>query len=295
MNAAPGEQQSGDELRRRRRVDLDRAAGHRTGAAHRERQRRRRRHRHRDARSASSSGAMGRARACSSPSNVTVVVPSAASGGTNRSTVPARPQSTRGAGHRGDRAADASARCVAVDGPDAEGLQRADHQVGVAAAQRAADRRTNPAGGQRGQQQCAVGQRLRARHGDRRMDRARASTGPARCSSLLASARAHGSTCLVAVCCHYGIYVWTIRGDHRSGAAGPEDRGDRREHIFDGERDVERPELQRGADHDHQQRGETAHRPDDESTRRVRPMRWGLIPPWVKTTEDGAPTTRARC
>ena len=35
----PGQQQTGDELRRRRRVDLDRPAGHRTGAAHRERQR----------------------------------------------------------------------------------------------------------------------------------------------------------------------------------------------------------------------------------------------------------------
>ena len=41
---------------------------------------------------------MGRARACSSPSNVTVSVPSAATGGTKRSTVPARPQSTRASG-----------------------------------------------------------------------------------------------------------------------------------------------------------------------------------------------------
>src|SRR5215212_8209971 len=29
--------------------------------------------------------------------------------------------------------------------------------------------------------------------------------------------------------------------------------------------------------------------PDDESTRRVRSMRWGLIPPWAKTAEDGGP------
>lgn len=27
--------------------------------------------------------------------------------------------------------------------------------------------------------------------------------------------------------------------------------------------------------------------PDDESTRRVRLMRWGLVPPWAKTAEDG--------
>ncbi|MGZ5365145.1 MAG: SOS response-associated peptidase [Mycobacterium sp.] len=32
--------------------------------------------------------------------------------------------------------------------------------------------------------------------------------------------------------------------------------------------------------------------PEDESTRRVRSMRWGLIPPWAKTTEDGGPDTK---
>jgi putative SOS response-associated peptidase YedK len=32
--------------------------------------------------------------------------------------------------------------------------------------------------------------------------------------------------------------------------------------------------------------------PDDESTRRVRLMRWGLIPPWAKSTEEGGPETK---
>jgi len=32
--------------------------------------------------------------------------------------------------------------------------------------------------------------------------------------------------------------------------------------------------------------------PDDESTRRVRLMRWGLVPPWTKTGEDGGPDTK---
>lgn len=32
--------------------------------------------------------------------------------------------------------------------------------------------------------------------------------------------------------------------------------------------------------------------PDDESTRRVRLMRWGLVPPWAKTTDDGGPDTK---
>jgi putative SOS response-associated peptidase YedK len=32
--------------------------------------------------------------------------------------------------------------------------------------------------------------------------------------------------------------------------------------------------------------------PDDEPTRRVRLMRWGLVPPWAKTGPDGAPDTK---
>jgi putative SOS response-associated peptidase YedK len=32
--------------------------------------------------------------------------------------------------------------------------------------------------------------------------------------------------------------------------------------------------------------------PDDQATRRVRLMRWGLIPPWVKAGPDGAPDTK---
>ncbi|MGV0791613.1 SOS response-associated peptidase [Mycolicibacterium sp. XJ1819] len=32
--------------------------------------------------------------------------------------------------------------------------------------------------------------------------------------------------------------------------------------------------------------------PEDRSTRRVRLMRWGLIPPWAKTAEDGGPDTK---
>jgi putative SOS response-associated peptidase YedK len=32
--------------------------------------------------------------------------------------------------------------------------------------------------------------------------------------------------------------------------------------------------------------------PDDESMRRIRSMRWGLIPPWAKTGADGGPDTK---
>lgn len=32
--------------------------------------------------------------------------------------------------------------------------------------------------------------------------------------------------------------------------------------------------------------------PEDESTRRVRLMRWGLVPPWAKTADGGGPDTK---
>ncbi len=32
--------------------------------------------------------------------------------------------------------------------------------------------------------------------------------------------------------------------------------------------------------------------PDDEATRRVRSMRWGLVPPWAKAGADGAPESK---
>ena len=34
------------------------------------------------------------------------------------------------------------------------------------------------------------------------------------------------------------------------------------------------------------------HDPDDKATRRVRSMRWGLVPPWAKAGADGAPDTK---
>ena len=33
--------------------------------------------------------------------------------------------------------------------------------------------------------------------------------------------------------------------------------------------------------------------PDDESTRRIRLMRWGLVPPWSKAGDDGNPDTKS--
>ncbi|MGV0642941.1 SOS response-associated peptidase [Mycolicibacterium sp. XJ879] len=32
--------------------------------------------------------------------------------------------------------------------------------------------------------------------------------------------------------------------------------------------------------------------PEDEATRRLRSMRWGLVPPWAKTSDDGGPDTK---
>lgn len=45
--------------------------------------------------------------------------------------------------------------------------------------------------------------------------------------------------------------------------------------------------------HDHaSSRRSPGSEPDDEATRRLRSMRWGLIPPWAKTGEDGGPDTK---
>lgn len=44
--------------------------------------------------------------------------------------------------------------------------------------------------------------------------------------------------------------------------------------------------------HDHSPSRSPDTAPDDESTRRIRSMRWGLIPPWAKTGEDGGPDTK---
>ena len=109
-------------------------------------------------RSASSSGAMGRARACSSPSKVHRPSASAASGGTKRKTVPARPQSTRASASGAIRPLTVSSVPVPVDA-QAQSAQRSDHQVGIPAAQRSADGRGALAlrGRQCGQHQRAVG------------------------------------------------------------------------------------------------------------------------------------------
>jgi putative SOS response-associated peptidase YedK len=39
-------------------------------------------------------------------------------------------------------------------------------------------------------------------------------------------------------------------------------------------------------------RHQKAQEPDDEPTRRVRLMRWGLVPPWAKAGPDGAPPSK---
>ena len=116
---------------------------------------------------------------------VTDSVLSAATGGTNRSTVPASPQSMPAPGP----GASVPLTVSSVSSPSTrrrpEGPQRADHQVGVAAAQRAADASMAPAvGGQRGQHQRAVGLRLRAGHGRRWRARDPAPSVPASPSRL---------------------------------------------------------------------------------------------------------------
>ena len=166
----PGEQQRGDELARRRRR-RSRPSPPRTppGAGDGERagcRGRRRRSSTPSPRRASRTADIGRVRACGSPSKATAPSASAATGGTNRITVPARPQSTVAAVQRGR--GDQPVVRRGVDGRAQRG-QRRGHQLGVARAQRTAyDGR---AVGQRRQHQRAVGQRLGAGQLDARVDR----------------------------------------------------------------------------------------------------------------------------
>ena len=159
--AGAGQQQRGDELRRRGRVQGHRPAADRTGAVDDDGERaatavvegdpeRTQRVEHRAHRAY---------RACGSPSNSTRPSASAATGGRNRITVPARPTSTRappwearadhpvGTGghlvHRQTRPVVAVRRDV-VD-LDAEGAQPVGHEQGVARAQRLAQRDQSPA------------------------------------------------------------------------------------------------------------------------------------------------------
>jgi hypothetical protein len=119
---------------------------------------------------------MGRLRACGSPSNTLAPLRSAASGGTNRITVPARPQSIVAAdGAASARSGDLQIRPESAvprylgDG-GAELPERLDHQCGVPGMQRCAQPRR--AVGECRQHQIPVGQRLRARHGDGGIHRA---------------------------------------------------------------------------------------------------------------------------
>ena len=76
--------------------------------------------------------AMGRTRACSSPSKVTGALPSAASSGTNRMTVPASPQSiVAGSVLTVVGGVTVQVMRVALD-RGAERRQRRGHEVGVA-------------------------------------------------------------------------------------------------------------------------------------------------------------------
>ena len=203
-------------------------------------------------RSASSSGAIGRARACSSPSNST-------DRGAQRGQRRHEPQHRAGqpAVDAGAAASGASAPPTVRSAPlavdvEAEGPQRADHQVGVAAAQRADDRRARPAPGRRpARRGSARGWSATSSPGT--VTVACTGVGALRCRPQLG---AHGSILPCRALLPPWRHVRTIRGHHRPGPAGREDprhrRGDRR-----GGGDS-RAQLQRRPDGDHRHRGRAA-------------------------------------
>ena len=109
---------------------------------------------------------IGRVRACGSPSKITGPSASAATGGTNRITVPARPQSTVAAPRIGPGVTFQSSPSVSTAA--AQGGEGLRHQLRVPGTQRTSyDARPV---GQRGQHQGAVRQGLGAGQGDGRAD-----------------------------------------------------------------------------------------------------------------------------
>ena len=126
-------------------------------------------------RRAASTSPTGRLRMCGSPSKATSPSARAATGGTKRITVPARPQSTW-AGPRSVPGLTCPVLAVGVD-VGAHRAQRARHQRRVARAQRPAYGAR--AVGERRQHQRPVGQRLAARQREGRGDGAvRPGRGP---------------------------------------------------------------------------------------------------------------------
>ena len=102
-----------------------------------------------------------------------------------------------------------------------------------------------------------------------------------------------GPSSLVCRLCHHGVMCGRFAVTTDPAAAGRErSRPSTRPTSAGPTAPLAAPELQRRAHHDHRHRGPRHNEPDDEPTRRVRLMRWGLVPPWVKAGPDGAPETK---
>src|SRR6185312_604038 len=148
--------------------------------------------------------------------------------------------------------------------------------------QRAAHRRRPLARGQRGEHQRAVGLRLRAGDGDFCVHRHRRRRCKPRAHgvhpALSVSSATMGCMCgRFAVTTDPALLAEKIKAiDEATG----QDRSDSGANYNVAPTTTISSVVKRHAE------------PDDESTRRVRLMRWGLIPPWAKSGVDGAPDTK---
>src|ERR1700742_3801483 len=195
-------------------------------------------------RSAFNNGTIGRTRACSSPSNVTAARPSAASGGTKRNTVPARPQSMRASGvgaivplTASSSAGPSTRRPSAFSAPIIRSVSRLRSAPLVVEA-------------------APVAAASAASTNARLVWDFEPGTVTVACTGREVAGAGQVFTCSIIAYTAPWRYVRTIRGDDRPGGAGRKDRGDQR-----GARGrVDGTELQRGADHDHHPRGPPARR-----------------------------------
>ena len=103
--------------------------------------------------------------------------------------------------------------------------------------------------------------------------------------------------CVTATILHHAGHAWSyvreVRGHHRSGPVGRGDRRRRRDRLRG-----PAPNWHPAPNYNVAPTTDIAavvarhDEPDDEATRRIRLMRWGLLPPWVKAGPDGRAATQ---
>src|SRR5271169_3743434 len=234
-------------------------------------------------RSAFSNGVIGRTRACSSPSNVTNLPgprPIAASGGTKRNTVPARPQSIRASG---------AGAIVPLTASSSAGPWTRRPSVSSAPIIRSVSRlRSAPLIVETPPLVAASAASTKARlvwdFEPGTVTVAHTGVGADGAIQVLT-----GPSLLVCRLCHHGVMCgrFAVTTDPAALAEKIQAINEARsaESAAGPNYNVAPTTTITTVVRRHDE-------PDDQPSRRVRSMRWGLVPPWAKAGSDGAPESK---